>query len=154
MTHRGHMSNNKKHPNHVGITSGLAARMLSASLGESEVIWLKRLANWRRPGRKQPIGWIEREQGHPVYVADEVQTYIDNELAQRPLTSVPQSTSNDATASATADASGSECFVRVVWNAGNAQGTFCMSPESAAQLAMKLGTAAQRALAIRNERLT
>lgn len=147
------MDDNKKQPNHVGITSGLAARMLSAGLGESEVIWLKRLANWRRPGRKQPIGWIEREQGHPVYVAEEVQTYIDNELAQRPLVSTSQSTSTNATASATADASGSECFVRIVWNAGNAQGTFCISPESAMQLATKLGAAAQRAQALRNERL-
>ena len=135
----------------LGISSGVAASMLSTALGDSELVWLKRLANWRRPGRRHPIGWIERESGHPTYDFEEVRQFIEGELAQKPATARSVTEPEHATATAVADGAGQIFFVRVAWSAGRAQGTFTLSPDAALGLAKTLGKAAQQTAAIKKE---
>lgn len=151
--HPTNMENKKIEADTVGISSNMAAMMLSGALGESELIWLKRLANWRRPGRKHPIGWIEREAGHPSYDLEEVQRYIDTELAQRPAAGHRSAEPLGTKATALADVDGRVVFVRVAWGAGSAQGSFSLSTDAALDLAKKLTDAAQKAQAIKTERV-
>lgn len=126
------------------LTPSLTARMLASNLGESELTWTTRLANWRRKGRISPISCGETEAGYPVFNGDAVQTYIDENLAQRAAATPPNTGPGQARAGATAVYEGNARFVRVTWNAGQAQGVFSLSAATAKDLAAKLIQAADK----------
>lgn len=65
------------------LSSSLAACVLSAELGESEAVWLRRLHNWRRPTRASPLRWQESETGRPVYPREDLNSFIEAERAKR-----------------------------------------------------------------------
>ena len=119
------------------IAPSLAARMLSSSLGESEGIWVTRLANWRRPGRTGPIAWNESEAGKPGYDFQAVRTFIDSKLAMRAALAPPR-TDDAVRVSAVADVECDKPFVRILWNAGPAQGGINVSTATAKELVQKL----------------
>lgn len=127
-----------------GISPNLAAQMCANALGESETVWALRLTNWRRPERRSPIKWRDNEVGRPVYDFDEVQAFIDTSLTQRMTATPPGAELGQAKASASADVEGNVPFVRVLWNAGTAQGAFSLSPKAARDLAAKLIQAADK----------
>lgn len=142
------MENKKNIPSAAASTplsTNLTARMITAELGESEAVWLRRLHNWRRPTRSSPIPWQETDAGRPVYLFDDVRSFIDEQLKTRAATA-PAGTGAAATkATAAPDADGSGVFVRVLWNAGSAQGAFSVTADAARALAGRLLQAASRA---------
>jgi hypothetical protein len=125
----------------------LAARMLSNALEGSEAEWAMKLANGRRSTRQSPIPWSETEAGNPVYEFSDVQAFIDRTLAQRAAVASAFPGSLKTKASAMADVEGERPFVRVMWHAGTAQGTFSLSIPVAKALAAKLLEAATAASA-------
>lgn len=129
----------------VGIASSLAARMLSDELGSSELIWLQRLANWRKPGRKHPIPWIEREAGHPQYRFADITAFIEQELAKRPPTVAAVTIEDRAKSAAVVDVEQGVAFVRVLWNARTASGTFSLTVDAAEALTNSLKVATVKA---------
>lgn len=145
--------NPKNEADETGITGGLAARMLASELGESEVIWLRRLANWRKPGRRARIPWIEREAAHPQYRFEDVKAFIAAELANRPSLHSETTQEQLAKVVAVVDAAGLGAFVRIVWNAKTASGTFAVSLSEANELAASLQLAISKARKVNEERL-
>lgn len=143
---------NNDQADEVGIASSLAARWLSAQLGGSELTWLQRLANWRKPGRKHPIPWIERETGHPQYQPTDITAFIEQELAKRPPTVAAVTPEDRAKSVAMADVEDDVAFVRVFWNARTAQGAFGLTVDAAEALAKGLTAAVSKARAIQAER--
>lgn len=132
-------------PDSFAAAPNLVATMLAAKLGESEVTWTIRLANWRRPGRASSIPWHETEAGKPVYDFADVQAYIDHTLTTRAATTPPAPGENLTKVAAVADVANQTPFVRVLWNAGTAQGALNISPTVARELATKLLRAAGQA---------
>lgn len=134
------------------LSPSLAARMISVSLGESEVTWGLRMTNWRRPERRSPIKWSENEFGRPTYDFADVQAFIDRTLGQRAAVTHAGTEQGKAKVTATADVEGNLPFVKVFWNAGTAQGTFSLSLDAAQALSDKLAHAATQGAAIAEER--
>ncbi|MBC7619435.1 MAG: hypothetical protein H7293_10705 [Candidatus Saccharibacteria bacterium] len=150
------MENKNKNPNNataLKLSTNLTARMITAELGDSEAVWLRRLHNWRRPERTSPLPWQETEAARPVYLFDDVRTFIDTELKTRTASTQAGADADKTKATASPDADSSSAFVRVLWNAGNAQGAFSISPMTARALAAKLVQAATQADQIAEERL-
>ena len=135
------------------MSSGLAARMLTAELGESDAIWLRRLHNWRRPQRRSAIPWHQTTDGGPAYYFDDVRAFIDMQLLTRAPLEQGGSTAIHTKASATPDVDANRAFVRVFWNAHAAQGCFNITPSVARTLAEALVKAADSAVAIAEDRL-
>jgi hypothetical protein len=131
-----------------GISSAFAARLLSGRLGDAEFIWMRRLANWRKPDRKQPIPWIERSAGHPRYQFADVIAFAEAELAKRPPTIAAATESDRAKSAAVPDVEDGRSFVRVLWNAGTAQGAYSLTIEAAETFAKSVAMAADKARAI------
>lgn len=127
------------------LSTSLTARMITVELGESEAVWLRRLHNWRRPDRTSPLPWQETEAGRPVYSFDAVRAFIDTQLKARAATAAPGTGPNATKASATVDTDGAASFVRVLWNAGNAQGAFSITSDMARALAARLLQSAAQA---------
>lgn len=146
------MPTNKSEAHNLPLAPSLAARMIAASLGESEVTWGLRLTNWRRPERRSPVKCSENEFGRPVYDFADVQAFIDHTLAQRAAVTHAGTELGKAKATATADVEGNKPFVKVFWNAGTAQGTFSLSLDEAQALSNKLASAVTRGKAIAEER--
>lgn len=148
------MSTDKSETDTLVLSPSLAARMISVSLGESEVTWGLRLTNWRRPERRSPVKSSENEFGRPVYDFADVQAFIDHTLAQRAaVTSAgTEQGKAKATATATADVKGNLSFVRVFWSAGTAQGTFSLSLDAAQELSNKLTNAVTHGAEVAKER--
>ena len=153
----GGMNTNNTHPTAAppepAAAPSLAAGMLSAGLGESEGVWTMRLANWRRPGRTSPLPWHETPAGKPGYDFADVQAYIDRIQAERAATTPPRADRDTLKVTAVPDVEADAPFVRVMWNAGTAQGAFNVSPAAAKQLAAKLIQAVARTEQIKAERV-
>jgi hypothetical protein len=135
------------------LSTNLTARMITAELGEREAVWLRRLHNWRRPERSSPIPWQETEAGRPVYYFDDVRNFIDEQLKTRAATAPAGPGAAATKVTAAPDADGSSVFVRVLWNAGSAQGAFSVTAEAARALAGRLLHAASRADKAAQERM-
>lgn len=136
----------------VGISGSLAARMLANELGNSELIWLQRLANWRKPGRKHPIAWTEREAGHPHYQFSDVKAFIQQELVKRPPTVAADTAEDRAKSAAVADVENDVSFVRVFWNARTASGNFSLTTDAAETLAQSLMAAVAKTRGVQASR--
>jgi len=130
---------------HFPISPVDAARMCSAALGEPESTWSMRLANGRRPERESPIPWERNEHDQAVYQFEHVQGFIDRELSKRAASIRAEPGKPAAKATAVADTDAGVPFVRLLWNAGVAQGAFGLTPEAARSLAEKLLAAANAA---------
>lgn len=140
-------------PPELAVTPSIAARTLSAGLGESEAVWTTRLANWRRPGRKGPIQQQENPTGKPSYTFAEIHAYIERTLTERAASTPPHADRDTLRVTAVPELGAEVPFVRVIWNSGAAQGGINIRPATAKHLATELRQAAARAEQIQGERL-
>lgn len=67
------------------VAPSLAAMQLASQLGQTQELWLHRLANWRRPERKSPIAFHTNDAGHPGYSLDALNTFIAVQLSRQAL---------------------------------------------------------------------
>lgn len=66
------------------LTTHQAATVLSVDLGLNETVWLYRLQNWRKPGRKTiPLAHTTTDDGAPAYQASAIQAFVNSQLAVR-----------------------------------------------------------------------
>lgn len=152
MTDNTLMSTNNEHTESVPISSGLAARALSARLGESMSIWQMRLANWRRPGRGGPLKPMARSGTvTPSYDLSEVNEYIERMEALGKVVKTSMEGLDATKATAVSDTADGRTFVKLLWNTTLSQGAFSLSMEAALALADSLQAAAVRSQELKVE---
>lgn len=121
----------------IEISASLTARILASELGGSENEWIRRMANWRKPGRNPRIPHIERSGKHPRYGLEDVKKFVATERASNPSLYLKPKNEDSATAVVIVsdDAIPS---MRILWNTNAASGSFVMNVDQAKELLASL----------------
>ena len=130
---------NKKPEKDLVITPKLASEYLASMLGNTPLLWLHRLANWRKPGRRAPLEAIKTEEGHPAYTWGAIDEFVAGQHASKVAIS-GLVVGDQPRAVAIAHLDGTESpHVRVSFAIGAvSQSVFAIDPATARKLAAML----------------
>jgi hypothetical protein len=121
------------------LAPSLAAQHLATQLGRTPELWLYRLANWRRPGRRSVIAFEVNEAGNPTYSHAALNAFIDDQVGKQAFLAESR-VAADVQAGAKPELEGTERpHVRVSFVIGGAtQSVFAIDVTTARKLAESL----------------
>lgn len=125
------------------LAPSLAAIHLSSQLGGTQELWLYRLANWRRPGRRSPVAYCTTEAGHPAYALGALNDFVAKQLNKQGLIAEAATTAPVRAVAIAFSSKDEKPHVRVSFAIrGASQSMFAISAPAARQLASMLTKAA------------